>query len=135
MNTVSLNGRAHDTKLSKAKEVLLSGTLHATYSHATYRTEDGESFYKFRFVENADGKFDIDILNQPSYQGKDESYLVTHLMPSDRDCKKISIADGFEPSSLEKAQNLAITWAELTNTYIKTGITIGEQLKAIRKSR
>ena len=114
-------------------EALLSGTLHATYSPATYRTKDGASYYKYRFVEIGGGKFEIDILEQPSYRGRDSGARVVHRLPSARGGLKICVSEGCEPTSLDAAKNLAIGWAELTNTYIKTGVTIDEQV--IRNAR
>jgi len=111
-----------------SNETLKAGTLRATYSPATYRTEDGESYYKFRFVEKEDGKFDIDILELPSYKGRDENRNITHFMNSERGGYKISICCGYEPATLAAAKKLAKGWAELTNTYIKTGVTIDKQV-------
>jgi len=108
-------------------EILPSGTLCATYSPGTYRTRDGQDYYKFRFVESG-GKFEIDILSQPSYRGRNESAHISHRLPSDRGGRKICVAQGHEPTSLSDAHNLAMGWAELTNTYIKRGITLDDQI-------
>ena len=134
------SGLALDTKLSTANEALLlgaqygggenikTGTLHSTCYNATYRTQDGASYYKYRFVEIGGGKYEIDILEQPSYRGRDNRFEVAHRLPSARGGLKICVHEGREPASWEAAKNLAIGWAELTNTYIKTGVTIDEQV-------
>lgn len=109
-------------------ETLKAGTLFANYP-GTYRTEDGGSYYKFRFVELYGGKFEIDILDQPSYRGRDEGYTVAHRLPSARGGLKICVTAGREPASLHEAHKLAMGWAELTNTYIKSGTTIDTQIE------
>jgi len=49
-------------------------------------------------------------------------------LPSARGGLKICVNDGHEPTSIQAAKALAIGWAELTNTYIKTGVTIDVQV-------
>ena len=120
--------QVRDSKPNRENEALLSGTLCATYSPAIYRTEDGEAYYRFQFIKLGE-KFEIDILEQPPYRGRDESYNVAHRLPSDRGGLKVCVTAGSEPTSLEDVKKLAIGWAELTNTYIKSGITIDEQVQ------
>lgn len=108
-------------------EYIKAGTLCASFSPATYRTKDGSAFYKFRYVDLG-GKFEIDILEQPSYSGRADSAHVTHKLPSDRGGEKICIASGSEPTGIEGAQNISMQWAELTHNYIKTGKTIDSQV-------
>jgi len=109
-------------------ETLKAGTL-SYYTPGTYRTKDGLSFFKFRFVELGNGKYEVDILEQPSYRGRDDDARVVHRLPSARGGKKICVNVGYEPVSLHKAQKLAMEWAELTNTYIKTGMSIDYQVR------
>ncbi len=110
-------------------EEIKPGTLHNTgYSPATYRTKDGMAHYKFRYVDIG-GKFEIDILSQPSYEGRDESSSVSHRLSSDRGGKKICLSVGKEPTDLETAKKICMEWAELTHTYIKTGKSIDKQVK------
>ena len=110
-------------------EAIEPGTLHAstTYSPATYRTKDGKAHYKFLYVDIS-GKFEIDILSQPSYNGRDENSSVSHRLSSGRGGKKICISVGFEPTTLEKAQKVSMEWGELTHRYIATGKTIDAQI-------
>lgn len=103
------------------------GTLHADYSPATYRTKDGSSYYKFRYVDIG-GRFEIDIIEQPSYRHRDTSAHTTHRLPSVRGGQKICISSGHEPSTLEVAKNISMQWAELTHTYILTGKNIDAQV-------
>ncbi len=111
-------------------EEIKPGVLHfAEYAPATYRTKDGTGEYKYRFVEKG-GKFDIDILSQPSYQGKNESSVVSHRLSSARGGKKICFASGKEPKDVETCKRVVIEFSELTHNYIKTGKTIDDQLKA-----
>ena len=108
-------------------EKLITGTLCASYSPATYRTKDGTAVYKFRYIDIG-GKFEIDILEQPSYSYRDTSAHKTHRLPSARNGQKICISAGCEPTTLEGAKNISTQWAELTNTYIKTGRSIDDQV-------
>ena len=115
-------------------EAIEPGTLHSstTYSPASYKTKDGRAIYKFRYV-NIGGKFEIDIISQPSYNGRDESSSVSHRLTSDRGGKKICISTGHEPTTLKSAQDLSMEWAELTHVYAKSGKTIDTQVASNAK--
>lgn len=104
------------------------GTLHSTsYGPATYRTKDGKEMFKFRFVDIG-GKFEIDILSQPSYGSRDSGSIASHRLPSARGGNKICISTGKEPKTLESARNICMEWSELTHIYIKTGKSIDAQV-------
>jgi len=110
-------------------EEIKPGTLHTIeYSPATYRTKDGIAQYKFRYV-NIGGKFEIDIIFQPSYEGKNESSSIAHRLSSARGGKKICLSVGKEPTDIETAKKICMEWAELTHSYIKTGKSIDKQVK------
>jgi len=110
-------------------EEIKPGTLHNTgYSPATYRTKDGNASYKFRFVDLG-GKYEIDILSQPSYVSRSSGSAVSHRLPSARGGHKICLSKGFEPTTLDSAKKICMEWAELTHTYIKTGTSIDKQVK------
>lgn len=113
--------------LHSGVEQLKGGTLCAAFSPATYRTKDGNAFYKFRYVDIG-GKFEIDIVEQPSYRHRSTDAHITHRLPSARNGQKICISSGHEPTSLDGAKNISMQWAELTNEYIKSGKTIDEQV-------
>ncbi len=111
-------------------EEIKPGTLHSSgYAPATYRTKDGSSIYKFRFV-NIGGKFEIDILSQPSYSGRSDGSIASHRLPSARGGKKICLTTGKEPKDITAAKNICMEWAELTQTYIKTGNSLDKQVMA-----
>lgn len=111
-------------------EEIKPGTLHSSgYAPATYRTKDGSGIYKFRFV-NIGGKFEIDILSQPSYAGRSDGTITSHRLPSARGGKKICLTTGKEPKDITAAKNICMEWAELTQTYIKTGNSIDKQVLA-----
>ena len=110
-------------------EDIKPGVLHfAEYAPATYRTKDGTGEYKYRFVEK-DGKFDIDILSQPSYQGKNDSSVASHRLMSPRGGKKICFASGKEPKDIKTARAVCVEFSELTQNYIKTGKSIDSQVR------
>jgi hypothetical protein len=108
-------------------EQLKKGTLHADISPATYRTKDGGAYYKFRYVSTG-GKFEIDIVEQPSYRHRDTSAHVVHRLPSARGGEKICISAGHEPTTLARAKSISMQWAELTHIYINTGRTLDQQI-------
>jgi len=114
-------------------EVIIGGTLCASYSPATYRTKDGTAFYKFNYVQTGN-HFEIDILNQPSYEGRDSGMHKAHWLSSSRGGKKICISRGQEPKTIAAAKNISMQWAELTHNYIKTGKSIDQQVREQARS-
>jgi hypothetical protein len=121
------DGYAKNIKEITGTEQLKQGTLHAPFSPATYRTKDGRAFYKFRYVDIG-GKFEIDIVEQPSYLHRSTDAHTTHRLPSVRGGQKICIATGHEPTTLDGAKNISMQFAELTHTYILSGKTIDDQV-------
>ncbi|MBK9716808.1 MAG: hypothetical protein IPQ02_05330 [Saprospiraceae bacterium] len=113
--------------LHGGNDYLKVGTLCASFSPATYRTRDGNAVYKFKYVDIG-GKFEIDILEQPSYRFRGTEAHITHRLPSSRSGQKICISSGHEPTTLDGAKNISTQWAELTHEYIKTGRTIDQQV-------
>ncbi|MBP6237594.1 MAG: hypothetical protein KA536_15700 [Saprospiraceae bacterium] len=117
------------TPQDERKEFLKKGTLHSS-SKATYRTKDGRSIYQFQYAR-VGTYFEIDILSHPSYGNRDAGQHTAHWLSSYRTGgKKICVSQGKEPRTLQAAKDLSIGWAELTNTYIKTGQTIDDQVRA-----
>lgn len=88
----------------------------------TYRTEDGNHNFTFDFV-NVGSHYEIDIVSQPSYNGRASDGHSTHRLPSDRGGNKICFADNSIVKDLSSARKWAKAWAEQTNKYIKTGRT------------
>lgn len=110
-------------------EAIHSGILHAPeYTPGTYRRTDGSATYCFRYVELPDGRFEIDLLSQPSYGHRAEDAHITHRLPSARGGRKICISAGHEPRTIELAKQISVEWADLTHEYIRTGRTIDAQV-------
>lgn len=96
-----------------------------------YVTKDGSQFYQFDYhYQQMPGYWEVYIIKQPSYEGRNSSLEMTHRLPSSqRKAKyKICITKGLEPKDLESAQQLSMDWAELTHNYIKTGKSIDAQV-------
>jgi len=108
------------------------GTLGASFTPATYRTKDGSAIYKFRYVQ-VGNHFEIDIIEQPSYQSRDNGSLTTHRITSARGGQQICISAGYKPQSIEKAKKISTEWAELTHQYILTGVSIDKQVRQISR--
>lgn len=107
---------------------LKKGALCASFSLGVYRTRDGSALYTFRYIDL--GKYlEIDIVEQPSYEGRNESSHIAHRLPSARGGLKICIREGKEPKTIDKARRVSMEWAELTHTYIKTGKNLDLQIK------
>lgn len=95
-----------------------------------YKTKDGKKHYIFRYVPQCDSIYEIDIMYQPPYNGRDSDPLRTHRLLSVRgDCNyKICIHDHSAPKTLDAAMEFSAAWAELTHEYIKTGVKIDDQI-------
>lgn len=112
---------------------LSSGILSA-FDYYHYRTKDGKAVFTFSYhkVQSfSDNKnyFEIDIHKMPSFNGRNDSSVVAHWLPCSRPAgKKICMTVGKEPKTLEKAKKVSTEYAELLWTYIRTGITIDNQL-------
>ena len=116
-----------DDPKKKSKTKRIDGNKY----HNIYRTKDGKSYYLFRYVPMPySDKFYIDIVSQPSYNGRCSDADITHRLTCERPgaSRKICIYDSEAPRSLEAAMKISADWAELTNTYIKTGKTKYAQL-------
>ena len=95
----------------------------------TYRTKDDTATYKFSYHQIPEG-WEIDIHEQPPYLGKADDMDSAHRLLSSRDTEyKICITSGCEPVTLQYAQHVSIQWAEHTHEYIKTGVSIDDQIK------
>jgi hypothetical protein len=112
-------------------DIIIPGVLESS-SEATYRTQDGRSYYKFRYVK-VGSHYEIDIISQPTYSNRNSSQHTAHWLPSSRGGRMICVSRGKEPRTLDGAKSLSTGWAELTNTYIKTGKTIDDQVIANNK--
>lgn len=114
----------------KTLNSLSSGTLHSSQMYR-YRTRDGKATFTFSYeYKYKMGYYDIVIHDHPSYNDRDDDSCVAHwldcdLSPIDR---KVCFTEGKEPKTLEKAKQYSIDFAELTWTYILTGVTIDNQI-------
>jgi hypothetical protein len=115
-----------------SSESIKGGALCArSFTPGAYRSEDGKHLFRFNFID-CGGYIQIDILEQPSYNGLDSSSHVSHRLSSQRGGHKICIAN--EPKTIEEAIKLAAAWSELTSRYLETGVTIDEQIsRNVRK--
>jgi len=97
-----------------------------------YKTKDGKAYFKFSYHKITEGKrtyYEIDIHSTPSYRNKDSGSHIAHWLPTERSTgKKICFYAGKEPKTLELAKKYSCDYAELTWIYIKTGITIDQQI-------
>jgi hypothetical protein len=88
--------------------------------------------YKFRYVHDivSPGKVRVYIEKQPSYQGRSRDPYVIHRYPGMNGAPPyICFKENFKPTSYSEARKLARKWADLTNGYIRTGMTISEQIR------
>ncbi|WP_413207709.1 hypothetical protein [Rhodospirillum sp. A1_3_36] len=87
--------------------------------------------YTFRYVKDlgSPGKVKVYIESQPSYGGRDTSLDVIHRWPAkDGAPPYICFKEAFKPSSFAEAQRLARGWADKTDVYIRTGVSISQQI-------
>jgi hypothetical protein len=89
--------------------------------------------YEFHYVNDPvkSGKVRIYIVRQPSYNGRNESLVDTHRLPSNNKVGPkyyICFKDGREPASEDAAKRFARDWAKRTDEYIRTGVTISGQI-------
>jgi hypothetical protein len=117
-------------KKNNQTDFISDGTLYSVY---TYRTKDGLHYYQFEYVYIPEGYYEIDIISQPSYTNRNSSMGIVHRLSSPRDGRDfiVCISKDIKTSiTLQKAKNISIEWAELTSKYIRTGITIDNQIAA-----
>jgi len=85
-----------------------------------YRTRDGRTDYCFSFEQQSDASWRAYILTQPLYQGRNESAHSTHRLP---DGNRKYVCWNTPLKSFAEAKQVAAMWADLTQTYIRTGAT------------
>ena len=113
----------------KKLNTLTPGTLHSSKVYK-YKTKDGRAVFAFSYEYDMDGYYDIIIHDHPDYNGRDECSIVAHWLPCSESPidRKICFNDGKEPKTLEKAKKMSMAYAECTWTYIKTGMTLDDQI-------
>ncbi|MCQ4141608.1 hypothetical protein [Chryseobacterium sp. EO14] len=107
---------------------LIPGILHSSQVFR-YKTKDGRAIFSFSY-EYVTDHYEIPIHSHPDYNGRDESSQVAHWLNCSESPinRKICFTIGNEPKTLEKAKKISMEYAELTWTYIKTGISIDNQM-------
>lgn len=93
---------------------------------SVYRTKDGLADYRFSFERQADGNYRAYITSMPSYGTRNTSMMVTHRL---LDNGRHFVCWSNPLRSLADVKQVAALWADLTQTYIKTGRTIDEQMR------
>jgi len=88
----------------------------------TYRTRNGNGLYKFGFRQNG-GKWEVDIEDTPSYNGRPTDWHSTHRLGSTSAASgtQICFANPETVRTLADAQRYAQGWAESTQDYIEKG--------------
>jgi hypothetical protein len=89
------------------------------YAPVIYRSNDGKSFYKFRFVKIGEN-FEILILEQPSYQSRSQDLKSTCRLFSENGYKIDTSSINLK--TLLKTHEFAIKWSQRTDLYIKFGV-------------
>lgn len=108
--------------------VLTAGTLHSQVYK--YKTKDGRALFAFSYEYQPEGYYDIAIHSHPHYNGRNELSTIAHWLPCDESPinRRVCFSTGKEPETLEQAKSFSMQWSELTWKYIKTGVTIDDQL-------
>lgn len=96
-----------------------------------YRTKDGLADYLFSFEQQSDGSWRAYILDMPSYGSRSTSGTVTHRLYDGRHY----VCFTPPPRTLVDMQKVAAYWADLTQTYLRTGRTIDEQVREDQSKR
>ena len=111
-------------------------TIDPTYQTYKYRTKDGVAFFSFSYAW-VGNLYEIDIHTYPSYEGRICDSHTAHWLPSysRKAARKICVYESKAPKTLQDAQKLSMSWAELTWEYIKTGVTIDAQINLQHKNR
>ena len=115
-------------KPTHSNQFLPAGILHNSQVYK-YKTKDGQAVFAFSY-EYEMGYYDIIIHHLPSYNGRNDSASVAHWLSSDESPigRKVCFYSGKEPETLEKAQSISVQYAEMTWIYIKSGISIDDQI-------
>lgn len=97
----------------------------------TYRAVQGGR-YKFRYVwdPRARGKIRVYVEEQPSYGARSTGAHTIHRYSAQAPelHPHICIKESAKPTTHARAQQIARKWADLTDTYIATGVSISSQI-------
>ncbi|TWU21306.1 hypothetical protein [Bythopirellula polymerisocia] len=84
----------------------------------TYRTRSGSHLFRFRFQEQQNGDWIAYIASQPDYCGRPDDAHSTHRL-SDSCGRYVCWTEPLQ--TLRKAKQVAATWCEKTEQYIRYG--------------
>jgi hypothetical protein len=91
-----------------------------------YRTKDGREDYGFSFERQADGSVRPFIASMPSYGSRGTGLHTTHRLTSSG--RYYVCWD--QPLRTEgDAKQVVARWSDLTQEYIRSGVTIDEQIR------
>ena len=115
----------------KKLNTLTPGTLHSS-QELKYKTKDGRAVFAFSYENTLGGYYDIVIHDQPDFNGRDERSTIAHWLPCNESPinRKVCLSYGKEPKTLEKAKKISMEYSELLWTYIRSGISIDDQIKS-----
>lgn len=88
----------------------------------SHTSQSGDN-YRFGIVWNADiGSYDVFIVRDPNYRGRDSSLHASHRLKRTSDqYHRICFQAGKEPKDLRMAVAMSLVWAERTSSYIADG--------------
>lgn len=91
-----------------------------------YRTKDGRADYSFSFEQVRDGYWRAYIMGMPSYGTRRTDASTTHRLSEGG---RSFVCWSGSLKSEEDARQVAKKWADMTQVYIRTGVTIDEQVR------
>ena len=106
------------------KDLITGDELMATIY---YRTKDGSADYGFSFERQWNGNIRPFITSMPSYGSRETGLHTTHRLTSGT--RHYVCWDSPLKTEAEAKQVVAL-WADLTQKYIRTGVTIDEQVRS-----
>lgn len=91
-----------------------------------YRTKDGQADYGFSLEEQNDGSLRAYVDSMPNYGSRSTSLHTTHRLT---DGGRHYICWNRNLYDEEDLKKVVAVWSDATQTYIKTGATIDEQMR------
>lgn len=108
-----------------------AGTLYMVYQYRSNVIDHDGSYFDFFFTyvyNTRRGRWEIDIIQLPSYRGRSKALSIVHMIESDRGGYMICVAEDHKLTSLDAAKKLSMGWGDLQAEYIKTGVTPDQQI-------
>jgi hypothetical protein len=91
-----------------------------------YRTNDGRADYGFSLERQTDGSLRPYITSMPSYGSRDTGLHTTHRLSEGN---RYYVCWSRSLHSEQEVKDVVSLWADLTQTYIRTGTSIDEQMR------